>query len=234
MLSTKLYLFLHDNQEMKHVHGKLLAKLLHTKDLVEVRCRREHSPSTVPVFDRLHLGLEDVLEAFIDNSVPLRRSDILEIIEPAFQKVKRSAISPITLIRARNTIEHTIKQLSNRASGRACFETKLNAFKALIQIGVQTISFKLENKKGGRAAFNMRLFEGSSTELLLTDTLVVILKSFTQQERERMAAYQTFCNAIVKLNDTRKSIPGSLAGLSEVVAFIRNPPWLLSARFRQM
>jgi len=179
----------------------------------------------LPIFLLLtgsYFALEDVVEALIDSQAPLRCSHFLELIDPALESARRSYSSLAVLERARAIIIHTIKQLSNRVRKRTCFETKLNTFKALMQIGVRIVGFRMEHKFRGR--FNLKLFEDGGIELLLTNTLTAICQSFSRQEWDNITSDQVFCTAVFKQDDVRKSAPGALTGLSGVVDLIRKPP----------
>jgi hypothetical protein len=220
----KLARFVGVNKEVRRGHGKLLAKILRLSGVAEAR-RSSWTSIHVPTMDRLYFALEDVVEAFIDNSAPLRCGHFLEVIDAALESARRSYSSLILLERARAIIVHTIKQLSSRTRRRACFETQFNTFKALMQIGVRIVGFRLEHKFGDHKCFNLKLFEDGGTGALLTNALMAICQPFSPQEWENITSDQVFCNAIIKLNDTRKSAPGALSGLPVVVDLIRKPPY---------
>jgi hypothetical protein len=211
--------------ETQREHGKhgLLAKIIRLRAITETSRGYSWASSSIPDIDRLHFALEDVVEAFIDASVPLGCSHFLHLIDPVFIDAEHS-IAYTTLVRSQYIVQHTIKQLSNRAERRACFETKLNTFKALMQIGTRIVSFKLKQKVQPRRDNYPQMFEDGTTETLFTNALLSIFKSLGHEDWSKITSDDTFCNAIFSLNKTARFLPGTLPGLQAVADFVRKPP----------
>lgn len=102
--------------EVHREHGKhgLLAKMICLRAVTEKRRGYNWKSSSIPDIDRLSSAVEDVIEAFINASIPLGYSHFLNRVDSAFTDAGSPIASFTTFERSQYIIKHTINQLSSR------------------------------------------------------------------------------------------------------------------------
>jgi hypothetical protein len=166
-------------------------------------------------------GLEQFLDIFIDGSLHLEFHECLAAVDaelaggpaPEGPTSRLKAVqSPRTYTVPQQNIESIItNRISSKLNRRSCFETKLNAFQVLANIG---LSF-LEAREGP----HREILEDGKLDTLLTDTMMKIC-NFTTEDSLNFLVNENFKDDIFTLGMSRK---GTLPGMGSVLRHLDIP-----------
>jgi hypothetical protein len=166
-------------------------------------------------------NLDDTIALFVDSSIPMKFDHYLRKIDSTVVAMPfYSCYNSLEQTKKiRHCFEHTITRILVRASGRACWETKLNAIKILAKIGL----YILELFSPARPQWQNELFADHISEDMLTDAMLTISYSLAKTDGANLLTDEDLMDDMMELDSRRSNIPEAMDGLDGVLSVIQDP-----------
>jgi hypothetical protein len=187
----------------------LIAKMM----LLRLRHNRD------PPLDSSWENLDDTIALFLDPSIPLNFDHYLRKIDRTVIRIPFIRYGTEWSMEVRHCFEHTITRILVRASGRACWETKLNALKVMAQIGLQI----LESLSPTRPQWQNDIFSDHLSEDMLTDAMLAICHALAKSDEVKRLRDEDLMSDLEELDTRRSTMPEVMEGLDGVLSLIRDP-----------
>jgi hypothetical protein len=188
----------------------LIAKMMHLRLISHNRGRH---------WDSSWENLDDTIALFLDPSIPLNFDHYLMKINSKVTTVPFVQYATELSTEVRHCFEHTITRILVRASGRACWETKLNALKVMAQIGLQI----LELLSPTRPQWQNDIFSDHLSEDMLTDAMLAICHALAKSDEVKRLRDEALMRDLEELDNRRSTMPEVMEGLDGVLSLIRDP-----------
>ncbi|KAL5329857.1 hypothetical protein ACEPPN_003377 [Leptodophora sp. 'Broadleaf-Isolate-01'] len=200
--------------EKKRTHGNdgLLAKIL---------LLRWNNSAYGPSWFKCRDALDDVLEMLVDGSVPLACDRYLWKADSVLHSAGIDGTNVYDRQKpakeARTAVDRNVAYVLALAR-KGCMETKLNAFKTLVKIGMKMAEWM----SPGLPKWKLDVFKDQMSEDSLTDAMMVICDSIVKMGGIKALSNQEL--AIVnQLDVLRAPMPEAFEGLDAVLDVIRDP-----------
>ncbi|PMD19023.1 hypothetical protein NA56DRAFT_647476 [Hyaloscypha hepaticicola] len=181
---------------------------------------RLRSHTRDPHYDSSWEYLDDTIALFLAPSIPLKFDHHLRKIDKTVTTIGFLRYGMVCSTEFRHDFEHTITRVLVRASGRACWETKLNALKAMAQIGLQI----LELLSPTRPQWQNEIFSDHLSEDMLTDAMLAICHSLAKADDVgRLMGDEDLMRDLEEMDIRRSTMPEVMVGLDGVLSLIRDP-----------
>jgi hypothetical protein len=170
-----------------------------------------------------HNNLDQLLDLFVDTTVPLECNEFLpkieRLIEPHLYSDRsyqfNSREERMACIRA--TIDSSIARMLCRGIGRACLETRLNAWKALVTFGLRMLEWMTS------MSWFAEILNDHVSENLLTSAMLSICYSLTKNYGSNVLSEHKLLDNVKELDNRRRKTRGAIAGLDTVLKAIHHP-----------
>jgi len=188
----------------------LIAKMMHLR--LSSHNRGRH-------WDSSWENLDDTIALFLDPSIPLNFDHYLMKINSKVTTIPFIRYATELSTEVRHCFEHTITRILVHASGRACWETKLNALKVMAKIGLQILEFLSPT----RPQWQNEIFSDHLSEDMLTDAMLAICHALVKSDEVERLRDEDFMRDLEELDTRRSTMPEVMEGLDSVLSLIRDP-----------
>jgi hypothetical protein len=166
-------------------------------------------------------NVDDTIALFVNSSIPMKVDHYLRKVESTVVAMPFYSCynSVQQTMKIRHCFEHTITRILVCASGRACWETKLNAMKILAKIGL----YILELFSPARPLWQNELFADHISEDMLMDAMLTICHSLAKTDGIKRLSDEDLLDDMKELDVRQSQLSEVMEGLDGVLSIIRDP-----------
>jgi hypothetical protein len=170
-----------------------------------------------------HNSLDQLLDLFVHTTIPIECNEFLpkieRLVEPhlypdgSYQFNDREE----RVVCIRGTIDSSIVRILWRGVGRACLETRLNAWKALAKFGLRMLEWMTS------MSWFAEILSDHVWENLLTSAMLSICYSLTKNYGSNVLSEYKLLDDVKELDNRRRKVRGAVAGLDTVLKAFHHP-----------
>jgi hypothetical protein len=175
-----------------------------------------------------HHSLDQLLDLFVDTTVPLKCNEFLQriekLVQPNLYPYRNYQFSnhEERVVSIRGTIDGSISRMLRRGTGRACLETRLNAWKALVKFGLRILEWTVS------FPWFAEILNDHDSRNFLTKAMLNICYELTKNYGLNAWSEHNLLDDVKELDNQRIKLRGAMPGLDTVLRAIHHPELLRS------